>query len=99
MITHDLKDKEGRDFAFEIASVGRQRLCRIVSSFPEARLLRTPKFLSWWREEEFCEFEVGGQKFIVWEPFGDNSRYWIGPEPPHWCELMALVREFFRRYT
>jgi hypothetical protein len=25
------------------------------------------------------EFKYMGQAYIVWEPFGDNSRYWIGP--------------------
>ena len=24
-------------------------------------------------------FDYLGQPFMVWEPFGDNSRYWIGP--------------------
>jgi hypothetical protein len=26
------------------------------------------------------EFKYMEQPFIVWEPFGDNSRYWIGPQ-------------------
>ena len=26
------------------------------------------------------KFNYEGVKFIVWEPFGDNSRLWIGPE-------------------
>ncbi len=25
-------------------------------------------------------FKYCGIKYIVWEPYGDNSRYWIGPE-------------------
>ena len=25
------------------------------------------------------EFKYRGVPYIVWEPFGDNSRYWIGP--------------------
>lgn len=25
------------------------------------------------------EFKYHGRPFIVWEPYGDNSRYWIGP--------------------
>jgi len=24
-------------------------------------------------------FDYQGRPFMVWEPFGDNSRYWIGP--------------------
>ena len=26
------------------------------------------------------EFKYLGQPYIVWEPFGDSSRYWIGPK-------------------
>lgn len=24
-------------------------------------------------------FECGGKSYVVWEPYGDSSRYWIGP--------------------
>ena len=98
MTIYDLKDKEGRIFAFEIDNVGRECLCKIIRSFPEVHILREPKFLSEMREDEFCEFEIRGQKFRAWEPFGDNSRYWIGPEPTKWCEQVNTVRELFRFY-
>jgi hypothetical protein len=26
------------------------------------------------------EFKCGGSEYIVMEPFGDNSRYWVGPK-------------------
>lgn len=26
------------------------------------------------------QFRYLGRPYIVWEPYGDNSRYWIGPE-------------------
>lgn len=60
-------------------------------------VLRGPARLSAFREEQFCEFEVEGQRFIVWEPFGDNSRYWVGPEPAVWCKEVDVVRAAFRR--
>ena len=25
-------------------------------------------------------FTYAGKSFVVWEPYGDNSRYWVGPE-------------------
>ncbi len=25
------------------------------------------------------EFKYGGHPYMVWEPYGDNSRYWVGP--------------------
>jgi hypothetical protein len=51
------------------------------------------------RQEEFCTFEVQGQKFKAWEPWGDSSRYWIGPEAPSWCEQISVVRAAFIRHT
>lgn len=77
----DLLDEDGRLLAFEVENAGldRRGVCRIVGAIPGARITRRPKFLSWLREEVFCEFLVDGKKFIAWEPFGDNSRYWIGP--------------------
>ena len=85
MRVYDLPDKQGRAFAFEVtSSIG-------------ATILRGPRFLSRFEEDQFCEFEVNGQLFVAEEPFGDNSRYWIGTEPPGWCEEIDLVRETFSR--
>ena len=96
MTTFDLIDAEGRVFAFEIPNIGREEFCQIVQSFPGVRVVRSPKFLSGFREEEFCEFELSGQTFGAWEPFGDNSRYWVGPEPVGCGEQVAIIRDLFR---
>jgi hypothetical protein len=101
MTIHDLQDEEGRVFAFEIenSDFGREKVCNLVQTIPGVRILRSPKkFLSELREEVFLEFEVGGKKFEAWEPFGDNSRYWIGPEPPQWCQEVVFVREAFLQH-
>jgi hypothetical protein len=101
MTIYELKDKDGRIFAFEVDNVllSRRGVCRILRSVPGVRILRAPRFLSRFREEEFCEFELGGRRFKAWEPFGDNSRYWIGPEPAQWCEQVDLVRDAFVRHS
>ena len=100
MTVHELKDKDGRVFAFEVGNflLSRRGVCRILRAIPGVRILRTPRFLSWLSGEEvFCEFEVNGQRFEAWEPWGDSSVYWIGPEPPQWCEQVALVCDAFKR--
>ena len=28
----------------------------------------------------FTRFKYHGEPFVVWEPYGDSSRYWIGPD-------------------
>ena len=67
----------------------------MLERIPGYHVLRRPKLFSYFREDEFCEFEVEGMKFVVWEPYGDNSRYWIGPQPPRWVPQIAQVRQAF----
>jgi hypothetical protein len=95
---YDVRDKEGRVFAFEIANSfrGRRDVVDVISAIPGARVIRSPKFLSLFREEEFCEFELEGDRFVAWEPFGDNSRYWIGAEPPRWLPQLEHIRAAFQ---
>ena len=97
MDTYELLDEDGRMFAFEVnnAGLGRRGVCRVVETIPGAQITRRPRFLSWFREEVFCEFSVNGKTFVAWEPFGDNSRYWIGPEPTEWLPLTQSVRDAF----
>jgi len=92
-------DEDGRVFAFEVKDffLARPRIYRLVAKIPGARVKRKPKLFSSLREEVFCEFELEGVTFVAWEPFGDNPRYWIGPEPARWVPQIEKVREFFSR--
>ena len=95
----DLVGDDGRPYAFEVRNtfLGRRGALRVVCSIPGVRVLREPGALSWFRDEAFVEFEIGGVLFRVWEPFGDNSRYWIGPEPARPLPELAAVRAAFAR--
>ncbi|HWG11313.1 MAG TPA: hypothetical protein VN693_07445 [Rhodanobacteraceae bacterium] len=97
----DLTDKEGRAFAFEVENIalGRRGFCRVVQTIPGATLLKTPRLFSWFREETFCIFSVAGATFSAWEPFGDNSRYWVGPEPVGYAHQISLVRAAFEAHA
>ncbi len=94
MRVHDLRDVEGRPFGFEVSNImlGRRGVRRVVLRIPNARIL---SFRRW--AEEFCEFELEGTKFVVWEPWNDNSRYWIGSKPPVPTAELLKVREAFER--
>jgi hypothetical protein len=59
-------------------------MTRALERVQGVTIVRRPRFLSWLREEVFCEFELGGARYEVWEPFGDNSRYWVGPADSVW---------------
>ena len=81
MRVHGLHDEAGDLYAFEVSMPlgGRRAVTAVIRKLPRAKLVRTPKVLSWFREDSFCEFELSGTRFEILEPFGDNSRYWIGP--------------------
>src|SRR4051812_1012576 len=91
MAFHDLKDKEGRVFAFEVDNLflSRKEVQRVIESIKGVRLL------SHTRDDIFLTFEVEGLRFEAWEPFGGNTRYWIGPEAAAWCEQLERVRSEF----
>jgi hypothetical protein len=103
MTTYDLSVDQGRIFAFEIENMplGRRGVCRVAKSIPGCTIKRTPVFFSWFREDSFCEFEVDGELYEAFEPFGDNSRYWIGPknitETDRWRPQTKKVREAFEK--
>lgn len=71
----------------------------IVKTIPNAVILRKPKrFLSWFREEVFCEFSINNVVFQIDEPYGDNSRYWVGKkEAGGWCQELEQVKEAFQK--
>lgn len=101
MEIYDLRDEQGRLYAFEIPNhrIGRRGVCRVIGRIPGAEVLRRPKLLSWLREEEFCEFRLGGVRFVAWEPYGDNSRYWIGPQTrTSAAPELSAIRAAFARF-
>jgi hypothetical protein len=101
MKTFDLRDQEGRLCAFEVhnALLGGRGLLAVVKTIPSVTITRKPLLLfSWFREEDSCEFTIGDRLFVAWEPFGDNSRYWIGPKLPGSCAELQLVRDAFARW-
>ena len=99
MKTYGLIDQSGRVFAFEVSvlGLGRRGLCRVAATVPGALVTKRPRFLSWFRQDEFCRFRVDGDDYAAMEPFGDNSRYWVGPDPPRWLPQTQRVRDAFER--
>jgi hypothetical protein len=75
MRTTDLHNDAGMLTGFEIANIGRRRACRIAAKVPRARIHRAPRLFRS-SADDFCAFEVDKVRFLIIEPFGDNSRYW-----------------------
>lgn len=93
MRTYPLHDDQGRLVAFEISSLlGRRLARRVAASIPGARVVSTSL-----REDQFCEFEIGTSRFAIEEPFGDNSRYWIGPVNGLAVDVVERIQAHFAK--
>jgi hypothetical protein len=93
MRTYAIRDEHGNLFAFEVSSLlGRRIARRIVASVPGARVVRSNL-----RSDVFCEFQVAGEAFAIEEPFGDNSRFWIGPVGGQGGEAIQAARSQFEK--
>jgi hypothetical protein len=81
MNTYPITSKTGQIYAFEIENlfVGSRLISKLLHHIPyvseinNRRLFRRPFDIR-------AEFLYKGQQFIVCEPYGDSSRYWIGPK-------------------
>jgi hypothetical protein len=95
MRTYPLFREDGSLFAFEITStwISFHRLFRTLRSVAGVTNLRRNYF-----NEDRASFMYCGERWIVNEQFGDNSRYWVGPERGVHSSLDATaVHEAFQR--
>ena len=80
MNTYPIHDEKGCLIAFEIenAYIGTKKLASLLSSFPRVSGVSRRKLFS--ADDEFrVGFDYYDIPFVVLEPFGDSSRYWVGP--------------------
>lgn len=107
MQTYLVRSDEGSQVPiFQIGSVyvSRRAMVELLKSVVGVTNVRLGKSV---REPSdiLIRFDFQGVPFMIWEPFGDNSRYWIGPadmvdgEPdvPLAPDIAPLV-EAFNRY-
>jgi hypothetical protein len=81
MRTHPVFDSNGELCAFEVSNalLGAATIGRILRKQLGATITHRPSsFLK--VGDVRLEFTLNAIDFVVIEPFGDNSRYWIGPE-------------------
>jgi hypothetical protein len=92
--TYPLFRDDGSLFAFEVTSawVSFLALFGALRSVEGVENIKRNYF-----NHDRVSFTYGGERWVVNEPFGDNSRYWIGPERGHLSALYAApVHEAFR---
>ena len=76
-----LTESGSRTSAFEIenAYVGVGAIWKLLGGVDGVANIRQPSS-SAKRDDVRLEFDFRESPFVVWEPFGDNSRFWIGPK-------------------
>jgi hypothetical protein len=93
---YDLQDHDGQTVGLEVSStLGRRRAARVAGGIPGVRILRWPRRWALTEPDDFCVFDLEGVRFVISEPFGDNSRFWIGPQPVSPVPQLARVRAAF----
>ena len=96
MKTHPILRADGSMLAFEVTSAW-------ISFRPLFKILRSVDGITNARRNYFNEnrltFLFCGQPFVVNEPWGDNSRYWVGPKQPDQCSIdVGRINKAFNDY-
>jgi hypothetical protein len=82
METFSLHNDRGDVYAFEIPSsyfLSSAGVARFFSRCPGVHVERVRRLFELGNGVHAI-FTLDGDRYLVWEPYGDNSRYWIGLE-------------------
>jgi hypothetical protein len=98
MHVRDLPSLEGKTRAFEISNLllTRSRACKVAEAIPGAKIMKRSRLFR--DTDEFCIFTIGPDEFAIEEPYGDNSRYWIGTKDGEPSQSLPLVRRAFEEH-
>lgn len=91
-------DRE-RMFAFEIENtyISIPTMALLLAEVKEVTDIRIRKMFSS-SCDVHIQFKYKGEVYIVWEPYGDSSRYWIGPDQDNDATDIANIEEVFKHY-
>ena len=80
MKTYPIRDESGHPFAVEVDMVycGLRNLLRVIASTDGGSGAAIGKGHTGGADVR-ATFQYQGDDYAVTEPFGDNSRYWVGP--------------------
>lgn len=86
--------------AFEIENlyIGTTAITRILKGVNGVTEIEIPRIFTR-NDGVHVDFKFRGHPYIVWEPYGDNSRYWIGPkEDPLEQPADESLKKAFEKY-
>ena len=99
MKIHIIQNDNGDDFAFELDSVyiKKKKVAELLSGIDQVTDVKVRQSFSS-PSDVHINFQYQGDEFMVWEPFADSSRYWIGPEGKT-CQLdIRALKSVFEDY-
>jgi hypothetical protein len=90
-----LHNERGEIIAFEIPHrfLSSRSVARYFSGIPGVTVTFVRRMFQF-GEDVHARFEYSGRRFVVWEPWGDNSRLWVGPDeqdPQRHDSIDALI--------
>jgi hypothetical protein len=100
MKTYPIKNSNGFIFAFEIENtfISLHRIAKLLRSSSNVSNVRVRTFFSF--SDIVIRFLYKKHEFVVWEPYGDNSRYWIGPEDDNYKDYtLDQLQTIFQNYN
>jgi hypothetical protein len=101
MRTYPLTEDSGAIIGFQVSNafLSPREIARLVKSALGASITAGPQGYASSGEMRL-RFRYAGTEFEVFEPFGNNSRYWIFPaaEKPVRVPEMDRLHELFRAY-
>ncbi len=93
-------NRNGTQIAFEIENIyiSCNTISGLLKSLGNVKKIGTYKLFS--NSEYRIEFSYNEIDCVVWEPYGDSSRYWIGPKKPE-SEHIEIrdLQDIFDSYT
>ena len=101
MKTYPIKTEQGMCWAFEIenAYIRPRTIAALLADVSDIADIQPRKPFSA-SDEIHLRFRFRGREFVVWEPYGDNSRYWIGPADEKEAPIDAAeLQAAFDRYA
>lgn len=98
MRVRHLHDESGQLSGLAVSNLllTRKEACRIAGAIPDASILRKPRLFR--DQEQFCEFTIRDEVFIIEEPFGDSSVYYISRKIDSVGSGLDEVAEAFQNY-
>ena len=102
METYKLDTEEGTQFGFEIENfyISTFKIAKLLSGVDGITNIQRRKLFHKYDDDSYrLMFDFNDETYLIVEPFGDSSRYWIYPRnSDHLSTKIAVIEAIFREY-